>query len=88
MSDQRARLRTQTLARPLTSAETALAAALEQAYVGGAADFAAVAAALTAAGVRVPSDGSTAWTEAILERELKAINQSLDAAYRQHGRGA
>ncbi len=82
------RLRTQTLARPLTPEEQALADGLERAYIGGADGFAAVAAALSAAGVRVPSDGSTAWTEAILERELKAINSALDAAYAQHGRGA
>jgi hypothetical protein len=88
MSDQSSRLRTQTLARPLTPEEIALAAALEKAYVDGAGDFDAAAAALTAASAKVPSDGTTKWTAAILERELKSINQSLDEAYAKHGRGA
>jgi hypothetical protein len=83
-----ARLAHQSLGRPLTPAEQALAAALERIFATGTHEFDAVARALEADGVARPSGEAGAWTAAVLERELAGINAGLDAAYAEHGIGA
>lgn len=75
------RLATQGLRRPLTEAEQALADALEQIFASGEHDFAAVARRLNEHIIAAPSGDRGPWTVALLEAELKTINQSLDAAY-------
>jgi hypothetical protein len=74
--------------RDLTDKEVAFSAALQAIYKDGVEDFAEVAARLTAAAVVAPASGSRQWTRDSLESELQTINQSLDAAYAQHGLGA
>lgn len=81
MSDLHARLARQSLRRPFTATETALAAALEQIFAGGEHDFPAVAKALNDKGVKRPSGEAGAWTPETLEQELKRINADLDKAY-------
>ncbi len=71
----------QSLGRPLTDAEIALAAAMEAAFGEGVHDFGALAAALQARGVPAPSGDAAPWTEAKLRSELEAINAALDEAY-------
>jgi len=88
MSDIHARLKQQSLGRPLTPEERALADALEAVFRSGEQDFEAVARALENRGVKRPSGATGAWTAAVLEQELAAINASLDAAYAEHGIGA
>jgi hypothetical protein len=75
------RLAAQGLRRPLTEAERALARALEQIFASGEHDFAAVTQRLDEHGVAVPSGDRGPWTVALLEAELKMVNQSLDDAY-------
>jgi len=79
--DVHSRLATQGLRRPLTEAERALAEALERIFASGEHDFAAVARRLTEHGVAAPSGERGPWTAALLEAELRLVNQSLDAAY-------
>jgi hypothetical protein len=81
-------LATQSLARPLSEIEAALARDLEAVFAEGVHDFAKVAAALQARGTKRPSGGAAAWTEAVLHQELAALNASLDAAYAADGIGA
>jgi hypothetical protein len=88
MSDIHARLKHQSLGRPLTAEERALADALEAVFRTGEQDFENVARALERDGVRRPSGAAGPWSAAVLEQELKAINASLDAAYAEHGIGA
>jgi hypothetical protein len=88
MSDLHSRLKHQSLGRPLTEEERALAAALEKVFITGQHDFAEVARALERDGVKRPSGEQGPWTVAVLEAELKRINTSLDAAYAEHGIGA
>ena len=88
MSDLHARLTHQSLGRPLTEAERALAEALERIFVTGQHDFEEVARTLERDGVKRPSGATAPWTAAVLEQELAAINASLDAAYAQNGIGA
>jgi hypothetical protein len=88
MSDIHARLRHQSLGRPLTEHERALAEALEKVFRTGVQEFAEVARALERDGVERPSGASGPWTAAVLEEELKTINTSLDKAYAEHGIGA
>ena len=52
----------QSLARPLTEAEVALAAALERAFAEGVHDFAALADWLQRDGVPAPSGEASPWT--------------------------
>ena len=85
---QRPELATQCRGRPLTAAETALAAALEQIFSQGTHAFDAVAAALQSRGVAPPGGGDGDWTVDLLERELRAINASLDDSYARDGIGA
>ena len=80
MSDLHARLMHQSLGRPLTPEERALADALEAVFRAGEKDFEEVARALGRAGVVRPSGASGAWTAAVLEQELARINVALDAA--------
>ncbi len=88
MTDLHSRLMHQSLGRPLSAEERALADALEAAFRTGEQDFEAVAGALERGGVKRPSGGRGPWTAAVLEQELATINASLDAAYAQNGIGA
>ena len=88
MSDLHAQLTHQSLGRPLSSEERALADALEAVFRTGEHDFEQVARALEREGVKRPSGASGPWTAAVLEQELAAINASLDAAYAENGIGA
>ena len=81
-------LKHQSLGRPLSADEAALADALMAIYGEGLRDFADVAAALTARGVKAPASGRTDWDVALMEAELTALNADLDAAYREAGYGA
>jgi len=88
MSDIHSRLMHQSLGRPLTAEERALADALEAEFSAGQQDFEEVARALERARVKRPSGANGPWTAAVLEQELAEINASLDAAYAQNGIGA
>ena len=88
MTDLHSRLMHQSLGRPLSDEELALADALEAVFRTGEQDFENVARALDRAGVKRPSGAMGPWTAAALEQELAAINASLDAAYAQNGIGA
>ncbi len=88
MTDIHARLQHQSLGRPLTAQERALADALEKVFRSGVQDFEEVARALERDGVKRPSGAGGAWSAAVLEQELVAINASLDTAYAEHGIGA
>jgi len=88
MSDLHTRLRHQSLGRPLTAEESALAQALEKVFRAGAKDFEDVARALDRDGIKRPSGAAGPWTAAVLEQELVGINASLDAAYAENGIGA
>jgi hypothetical protein len=88
VTDLHARLAHQSLGRPLTAGEAALAQALEKAFRAGHQDFEDVARALELEGVKRPSGAPGPWTAAALEQELIAINASLDAAYAENGIGA
>ncbi len=82
------RLAQQSLGRPLSPQERALADALEAVFRTGQHDFEEVARELERAGVKRPSGKGGPWTAVVLEEELAAINAELDAAYAQHGIGA
>jgi hypothetical protein len=88
MTDIYSRLQHQSLGRPLSAEERALADALEAVFRTGEQDFEAVARALEREGVKRPSGASGPWSAAVLEQELAAINASLDAAYAENGIGA
>ena len=88
MSDIHSRLRNQSLGRPLTPEERALADALEAIFCTGTADFEDVARALERERVQRPSGAVGAWSAAVLEQELARINTSLDQAYAENGIGA
>ncbi len=88
MSDLHERLRRQSLGRPLTAEEEALAQAMEKVFRAGEQDFEALARALQRDGVKRPSGSAGPWTAAVLEQELVKINASLDAAYAENGIGA
>ena len=81
-------LKYQTLGRPLTAAERALADAMLAFFRTGATDFDAMAARLQADGLARPSGQAGAWTRDVLQAELAAINAQLDAAYAENGIGA
>jgi hypothetical protein len=88
VTDLHSRLMHQSLGRPLSAEERALADALEALFRTGEHDFDAVARALERDGVRRPSGAGGPWTAAVLEQELARINASLDAAYAENGIGA
>jgi hypothetical protein len=88
MSDLHERLRRQSLGRPLTADEEALAQAMEKIFRAGEQDFEQLARALQRDGVKRPSGAAGPWTAAVLEQELVTINASLDAAYAENGIGA
>jgi hypothetical protein len=87
-NDLYALLQHQSLGRPLTDDEQALAAAIEKAFRSGVHDFNDIARALEQDGVKRPSGAVEQWTAQALEQELKTINASLDAAYTANGIGA
>ncbi len=78
----------QSLGRPLSVAEAALAAAMMAIMGKREHDFAQVAAQLKAQGVVAPVSGRADWDEALLASELAALNADLDAAYADNGYGA
>jgi hypothetical protein len=88
MSDLHERLRRQSLGRPLTADEEALAQAMEKIFRAGEQDFEQLARALQRDGVKRPSGAAGPWTAAVLQQELVTINASLDAAYAENGIGA
>jgi hypothetical protein len=88
MSELHERLRHQSLGRPLTAEEEALAQAMEKIFRAGEQDFEELARALQRDGVKRPSGAAGPWTAAVLEQELVKINASLDAAYAENGIGA
>ena len=88
MSELHERLRRQSLGRPLTADEEALAQAMETIFRTGEQDFEAVARALERDGIKRPSGTAGPWTAAVLAQELAQINASLDAAYAENGIGA
>jgi hypothetical protein len=81
----RAALGRQALGRPLTTAESELASALETIFQNGEHDLSKVAALLDAKGVNRPSGAAGVWSLAVLEQELARINASLDEAYATNG---
>ncbi|HRJ70300.1 MAG TPA: hypothetical protein PK812_11920 [Beijerinckiaceae bacterium] len=87
-SDVHAALTRQSLGRPLSELEEALADAMEDIYASGFHDMSALAEHLTQRGVRAPRSRETVWTIDLLKTELAAINASLDEAYAAGGRGA
>lgn len=88
MTDLHTRLRHQSLGRPLTPEEAALAQALEKVFRTGEKDFEQVARVLERDRVKRPSGAAGPWSAAVLEQELATINASLDAAYAENGIGA
>jgi len=80
VSDLNAALARQSLGRNLTSAEEALASALEAQFRTGDHDLGKLVEALNAGHVPRPSGEAEGWTEQVLEEELAAINRALDAA--------
>ncbi len=78
----------QSLGRPLTDAENALAAALMEIMSAGEHDFAKVADALANRGLAAPMSGRTDWDGDLLAAELSALNADLDATYAEYGYGA
>lgn len=71
----------QSLGRPLTASESALASALEAIFATGAHDFSHVSDQLQRTGVAKPSGATDAWTVDSLHQELWLINDALDLAY-------
>lgn len=88
MSEPWSSLKHQCRGRPISDDEMRLARALETIYGAGTTDFADVARLLTEQAVTAPAARTTAWTVALLQSELSAINSSLDAAYARNGLGA
>ena len=78
----------QSVGRPTSEAETALATAMMEIYGEGANTLAEVAEKLTERGVKAPASGSTSWDAARLEAELKVANASFDESYQTDGFGA
>lgn len=78
----------QSLGRPLSESEAALAAGLMAVMGEGEHDFAKIATQLKARGLAAPISGRTDWDEPLLAAELAALNNDLDAAYAENGYGA
>lgn len=87
-TDDPDKLKYQAQGRPPRPAEAALAQAMLRHFAAGTHDFAALAAALQADGIARPSGATGEWTLAVLEAELRAINQELDQAEAESGFGA
>lgn len=75
------KLARQSLCRPLSAQENALALALEQIFAAQIHDFTRVAEELNNLSVERPSGEESPWTHDALEFELKRINEDLDIAY-------
>ena len=80
-SDPNAGLGRQALKRPLAEPEQRLAGCMEQIFKSGVKDFDRVAALLQQNGIQPPSGANGPWSPAMIEHELRLINQSLDRAY-------
>ena len=74
----------QSLRRPLSPGENALAQGLESIFKSGVTDFPQVASLLQQNGVQPPSGAPGPWSPDLLQEELARINLLLDIAYR-HG---
>lgn len=83
-ADPNAGLARQALKRPLSDIEQKLAACLEQIFKSGVRDFEQVAVLLQQNAIQPPSGATTPWSPALLERELRLVNESLDRAYREN----
>jgi hypothetical protein len=79
--DQPENLARQALGRPLLDSEVTLAETLTAIFGTGRHDLAKVSDELQSRGVARPSGDAGAWSLAVLESELRAINASLDAAH-------
>jgi hypothetical protein len=88
MNDIHSMLRHQSLGRPLTAEERALADALEAIFRAGTANFEEVARVLERDRVKRPSGATGAWSADVLEEELARVNAALDQAYAENGIGA
>ena len=78
----------QSVGRPLSANEEALADALMEIHATGVSGPEALAAALTEKGVAAPSTGEASWTAESVAAELAALNADLDRAYEENGFGA
>tara|TARA_R110002124_G_scaffold106467_14_gene258334 strand:- start:16519 stop:16851 length:333 start_codon:yes stop_codon:yes gene_type:complete len=84
----RAALAHQSPGRTVSDAERALATALMEVYAAGVTGPGPVAAALAGKGVIAPISGRVDWDVDLIETELRALNDSFDAAYQDDGIGA
>ena len=75
----------QSLGRPLTAAEEALADALMQLYADGIEEPAAIADGLNRLAIPLLSSDKGSWTAELLHSELQALNAELDKAYQENG---
>lgn len=87
-TDNHDRLKYQSLARPLTAEERALADAMLAFFRSRSTDFDALARALQERNVARPSGEAGPWTRDVVQTELARINADLDAAYAAHGIGS
>ena len=78
----------QSLGRPLTAAEDALAEALMQLYAEGVETPEAIAEGLNRLAIKPPISGSGSWTAERLREELESLNADLDAAYQENGQSS
>jgi hypothetical protein len=81
-------LETQSRGRELSALEQEFAQALEKIFDQNIHQMEQVAQALSATGTTAPTTGETQWDLKSLERELGAINASLDEAFEENGYGA
>ena len=85
MGDAAQRRAHQSLGRPLSAAEDALAEALMQLYAEGVETPEAIAKGLNKMAIAPPLSGLGSWTAETLHNELEALNADLDAAYQENG---
>jgi hypothetical protein len=74
----------QSLGRPLSVAEEALADALMQLYADGVETPEAIAEGLNRLAIAPLSSGTGSWTAELLHDELETLNADLDAAYQEN----
>jgi hypothetical protein len=78
----------QSVGRVISPEEKVLAAAMMEIYGAGAVSLSDVAEKLSERAIVAPMSGQTAWDADLLEDELRAANETLDASYQAHGYGA
>lgn len=74
--------------REISAEEAALAEAMMDIYATGKTEMADLAQQLAERGITAPVSKRTDWDAALLESELRAANESFDAAYLENGIGA